>query len=64
MTVAVSDEMLPAAAVARMFGCTLRTLYNWDKAKELVAVRHHRRRYYRLSDIEAFLSGLSETDRQ
>ena len=56
MTGVVHDGLLPAAETARLFGRSLRTLSNWEAAKVLVPIRIRGRRYYRISDIEAFVS--------
>jgi len=50
-------DLLPAAEVARLFGRTLRTLSNWERAGLLVPIRIRRQRYFRLSEVEALLHG-------
>jgi DNA-binding transcriptional MerR regulator len=55
--------LVPAAATARLFGCVLRTLSNWEKAEVLIPVRIRGRRYYRLDDIQKLLAGLGQTAR-
>jgi DNA-binding transcriptional MerR regulator len=51
------SRLLPAAEVARIFGRTLRTLSNWEKAGLLVPVRIRGQRLYRISDVERVLDG-------
>ncbi len=50
-------DLLPAAEVARLFGRTLRTLSNWERAGLLVPIRIRRQRYFRLREVEALLHG-------
>ena len=50
-------DLLPAADVARLFGRTLRTLSNWERAGLLIPIRIRRQRYFRLRDLEALLCG-------
>jgi phage terminase Nu1 subunit (DNA packaging protein) len=50
-------DLLPAADVARLFGRTLRTLSNWERAGLLIPIRIRRQRYFRLRDVEALLRG-------
>ena len=50
-------DLLPAAEVARLFGRTLRTLSNWERAGLLVPIRICRQRYFRLREVEALLHG-------
>ncbi|WP_207537240.1 hypothetical protein [Sabulicella rubraurantiaca] len=45
--------LLPAAVVAALFGRTLGTLSNWDRAGVTHPVLIRGRRFYRRSDIEA-----------
>lgn len=49
--------LLPAAEVARLFGRTLRTLANWERAGLLVPIRLRRQRYYRVAELQALLTG-------
>jgi hypothetical protein len=60
MTMPSPTDLMPAAAVARLFGRTLRTLSNWERSGLLVPIRIRRQRYYRLSDVEALLRGPSD----
>ena len=50
------DRLLPAAEVAVIMSCTLRTLNNWERAGLLRPVRIRGRRLYRLSDLDALMS--------
>lgn len=49
------EPLLSARQVADLFGLTLRTLSNWERAGTLVPLRRRSRRYYRRSDVEALL---------
>ena len=49
------SDLLPAADVARLFGRTLRTLSNWERAGLLIPIRIRRQCYFRLRDVEALL---------
>lgn len=57
-TLPADVEIVPAATVRRMIPET--TLWRLDKSGDLPAVRIGRRRYYRLSDLRAFLNRAQE----
>jgi phage terminase Nu1 subunit (DNA packaging protein) len=57
MSSSAPPDLLPAAEVARLFGRTLRTLSNWERAGLLAPVRIRRQRYFRLREVEALLHG-------
>lgn len=56
MTEILDDAPLSAAAVARLFGITVRSLWNWERAGVLVPIRVRKRRFYRRGDVLALLN--------
>jgi len=57
-------ELIKAREVADRFGCCLRTLRNWERAKILIPERINNRRLYRRDEVDRLLSGeeISETN--
>lgn len=48
--------LLPARHVATIFGCDIKTLWNWENAGVLApATRIRGRRYYAVADVERLL---------
>lgn len=54
-------KWMTAREVADTFRCTLRTLWNWDKAKVLVPTLIRKRRYYSREAVDALLKSSINT---
>jgi hypothetical protein len=63
-TASLPDDLriVPAAAVRNQWGISEATLWRAEQAGKLPALRIGRRRYYRVSDLRAFLNEASQAE--